>query len=133
MPATKQNARVAAAFQGGKDPQQDLILQWLGTLPTDERGGIRRSVMKYHLTQALLLYIHHSSQSGGKSVSVPIPSLKDTVPVSPPVTPVSSPVSMPVSSPIASTMSSPGAAAGAAKGPNRALRAKIAGSMASAK
>lgn len=52
--------RIAAAFQSDKDPQQDAVIAWLGTLPKDSRGGVKRSVMKYHLTRALLLY----TQSG---------------------------------------------------------------------
>ena len=52
--------RIAAAFQAEKDPQQDAVIAWLGSLPKDSRGGVKRSVMKYHLTRALLLY----TQSG---------------------------------------------------------------------
>ncbi len=54
--AATNNVRVAAAFQPGKDPQQDKIIEWLSNLPKDSRGGVKRSVMKYHLTRALLLY-----------------------------------------------------------------------------
>ena len=59
--ATPNNHRVAAAFQGGKDPQQDAIIAWLGMLPKDTRGGIKRSVMKYHMTRALLMYMQSGS------------------------------------------------------------------------
>lgn len=50
--------RVAATFQGGRDPDQDAVIQWLGTLPKDDKGQLRRSVLKYHLQRALLNYMH---------------------------------------------------------------------------
>lgn len=69
--------RVAATFQGGRDPDQDAVIQWLGTLPKDDKGQLRRSVLKYHLQRALLHYIHSglaSSQSVGVVPGAPAPS-----------------------------------------------------------
>lgn len=54
---TPNTYRIAAAFQAEKDPQQDAVIAWLGALPKDSRGGVKRSVMKYHITRALLLYM----------------------------------------------------------------------------
>lgn len=54
---TPNTYRIAAAFQAEKDPQQDAVIAWVGALPKDSRGGVKRSVMKYHLTRALLLYM----------------------------------------------------------------------------
>lgn len=71
--------RVAATFQGGRDPDQDAVIQWLSTLPKDEKGQLRRSVLKYHLQRALLNYIHSglaSSQSvGGVPAVMPVPQV----------------------------------------------------------
>lgn len=86
--ATPNNHRVAAAFQGGKDPQQDAVIAWLGTLPKDTRGGIKRSVMKYHMTRALLMYM----QSGADASAL----VNGLAPVSAPVVPASPPYSAPV-------------------------------------
>lgn len=98
--------RVAATFQGGRDPDQDAVIQWLGTLPKDDKGQLRRSVLKYHLQRALLHYIHSglaSSQSVGvvpgapatspaPRAATPAPTPAPAVPVVPvfaaPVTPV---------------------------------------------
>ena len=105
--------RIAAAFQAEKDPQQDAEIAWLGSLPKDSRGGVKRSVMKYHLTRALLLYtqsgadmstalhVGHTPQTPS-SVPAPAPSVVPTraavapVPVEPSVAPV-----VPVSAPVA--------------------------------
>ena len=84
--------RIAAAFQAEKDPQQDAVIAWLGSLPKDSRGGVKRSVMKYHLTRA----------QTPSSVPAPAPSVVPTraavapVPVAPSVAPV-----VPVSAPVA--------------------------------
>lgn len=80
--ATPNNHRVAAAFQGGKDPQQDAIIAWLGTLPKDTRGGIKRSVMKYHMTRALLMYMQSGSDVSALIAGTPPAS--PTLPVSRP-------------------------------------------------
>lgn len=72
--------RIAAAFQAEKDPQQDAVIAWLGALPKDVRGDVKRSVMKYHLTRALLLYMQSGADtstalhmgSGGPAVA-PVP------------------------------------------------------------
>ena len=66
MPST--NHRLAAAFQEGKDPQQEAVIQWLHSLPKDARGGVKRSVMKYHLTRALLMYIQSGSDTSAQLV-----------------------------------------------------------------
>ena len=73
--ATPNNHRVAAAFQGGKDPQQDAIIAWLGMLPKDTRGGIKRSVMKYHMTRALLMYMQSGSDVSALVAAHPRPLL----------------------------------------------------------
>ncbi len=62
------NHRLAAAFQEGKDPQQEAVIQWLHSLPKDARGGVKRSVMKYHLTRALLMYIQSGSDTSAQLV-----------------------------------------------------------------
>ena len=94
--------RIAAAFQAEKDPQQDAVIAWLGSLPKDSRGGVKRSVMKYHLTRALLLYtqsgadmstalhVGHTPQTPS-SVPAPAPSVVPTRAAVAPV-PVSAPV-----------------------------------------
>ena len=51
------NRRIAATFQSGRDPDQDQIVDWLKTLPVSGKGNVERSVMKYHITRALLMYI----------------------------------------------------------------------------
>ena len=60
---TPNTYRIAAAFQAEKDPQQDAVIAWLGALPKDSRGGVKRSVMKYHLTRALLLYMQSGADT----------------------------------------------------------------------
>lgn len=141
--ATPNNYRVAAAFQGEKDPQQDAIIAWLGNLPKDARGGIKRSVMKYHLTRALLMYMQSGADTSTSLINAPAPSSalsqKDgaTKPQPPsavvdsarnsPVTPVGNPpVSIPApvepQIPVLHDEVKP-------KGLNNALRKKIAGSM----
>lgn len=86
--------RVAATFQGGRDPDQDAVIQWLGTLPKDEKGQLRRSVLKYHLQRALLHYINSglaNSQSVGvvpSAQSMPAPASRPAVQVAPPAVPV---------------------------------------------
>ena len=54
---TSNGRRIAATFQGGRDPDQDQIVAWLKTLPVCDKGSVERSVMKYHITRALLMYI----------------------------------------------------------------------------
>lgn len=81
MPTTS-NRRIAATFQCGRDPDQDQIVEWLKTLPTSEKGMVERSVMKYHITRALLLYIQSgktSLASSSKQGVSDIPVLKDVV------------------------------------------------------
>lgn len=79
---TPNTYRIAAAFQAEKDPQQDAVIAWLGALPKDSRGGVKRSVMKYHLTRALLLYMQsgadtstalHIGSGASASSAAPIP------------------------------------------------------------
>jgi hypothetical protein len=53
--------RVAATFQADRDPSQDAIIGWLNTLAKNDRGQLHRSVLKYHLTQALLQYIPNAA------------------------------------------------------------------------
>lgn len=60
---TPNTYRIAAAFQAEKDPQQDAVIAWLGALPKDSRGGVKRSVMKYHITRALLLYMQSGADT----------------------------------------------------------------------
>ena len=63
--------RLGGRFQSGKDPQQDAIIAWLGTLPKDARGDIKRSVVKYHLTRALLLYIQSGADTSTAVLGAP--------------------------------------------------------------
>lgn len=79
--------RIAAAFQAEKDPQQDAVIAWLGALPKDVRGDVKRSVMKYHLTRALLLYMQSGADTstalhvGGSSAPArPTPAVPAAVP-----------------------------------------------------
>jgi hypothetical protein len=70
--------RVAATFQAGRDPSQDAIINWLNTLAKNERSQLHRSVLKYHLTQALLMYIPQAAMSTGSRalpVTPVVPSL----------------------------------------------------------
>ena len=80
---TPNTYRIAAAFQAEKDPQQDAVIAWLGALPKDSRGGVKRSVMKYHLTRALLLYMQSGADTStalhigsGASVAAPVPAAR---------------------------------------------------------
>lgn len=99
--------RIAAAFQAEKDPQQDAVIAWLGSLPKDSRGGVKRSVMKYHLTRALLLY----TQSGADtSTALHV----GHVPVAPSATPVQAPVAVPTRAAVAPTPVAPPAPVAAA-------------------
>ena len=153
--ATPNNHRVAAAFQGGKDPQQDAIIAWLGMLPKDTRGGINRSVMKYHMTRALLMYMQSGSDVSalvaGTSPAAPAVPASRPAPVAPartePAPTISShpvataapdaPASVPpaVSAPAAFSSPAPIPTLSdgvKAKGVNHALRNKIKNSMKSA-
>jgi len=63
------NHRIAAAFQEGKDPQQEAVIRWMRGLPKDARGGVKRSVFKYHLTRALLMYIQSGADTTANVLS----------------------------------------------------------------
>ena len=102
---TPNTYRIAAAFQAEKDPQQDAVIAWLGALPKDSRGGVKRSVMKYHLTRALLLYMQSGADTStalhiSSSVPVSLPARLHSPVASTPapasVTPVASPAPAPV-------------------------------------
>lgn len=101
--------RIAAAFQADRDPQQDAIIAWLGALPKDDRGGVKRSVMKYHLTRALLLYMQSGADTStalhiGSVQSVPT----GVLPVTPqrlPAPPAS--VATPQVTPVQATVTPP--------------------------
>lgn len=99
--------RIAAAFQAEKDPQQDAVIAWLGSLPKDSRGGVKRSVMKYHLTRALLLY----TQSGADtSTALHV----GNVPMAPNAAPTQAPASVPTRAAVAPTPVAPPAPVAAA-------------------
>ena len=146
--------RLGGRFQSGKDPQQDAIIAWLGMLPKDTRGGIKRSVMKYHMTRALLMYMQSGSDVSalvaGTSAAPAVPASRPA-PVAPartepaPTTsshPVATaapdaPASVPpaVSAPAAFSSPAPIPTLSdgvKAKGVNHALRNKIKNSMKSA-
>lgn len=55
--------RIAANFQCGKDPRQDAVIAWIDSLPVSEKGSIKNSVVKYHITEALLDYIKKTSKT----------------------------------------------------------------------
>lgn len=73
--------RVAATFQAERDPSQDAIINWLNTLAKNERGQLHRSVLKYHLTQALLQYIPRAATaSSGSQAVAPAPKAQALAP-----------------------------------------------------
>lgn len=76
MPTTSASRRIAATFQCGRDPDQDQIVEWLKTLPVNKKGMVERSVMKYHISRALLMYIQ-----SGKTQSVSVKAPVGNVPV----------------------------------------------------
>lgn len=153
MPTTSKDRRIAATFQCGRDPDQDQIVDWLKTLPVNNKGMVERSVMKYHITRALLLYIQSGNSSATSGVSVKsvqtkqledIPVLKDAVSqvstqTAPPVVnakvPTASAVTSPVAqAPVSTTPSAekpPAPVATKPSGAGSLLRKKIAQSMSS--
>ena len=111
---TPNTYRIAAAFQAEKDPQQDAVIAWLGALPKDSRGGVKRSVMKYHLTRALLLYMQSGADTStalhigsGASVAAPVPAARHLPSVA----------SAPAPSPAPAFAASPVSALSVAQGP----------------
>lgn len=138
--------RIAAAFQAEKDPQQDAVIAWLGSLPKDSRGGVKRSVMKYHLTRALLLYtqsgadtstalhVGHAPMAAGVApvqapAVVPTRAAVAPTPVAPPAPVAAAPA--PVSAPVAAARADAGIPVLTDAVPKKSggLRGKIAKSM----
>lgn len=62
--------RVAATFQGGRDPDQDAVIQWLSTLPKNDKGQLHRSALKYHMMRAILQYINSGLTTSQTPVGV---------------------------------------------------------------
>lgn len=109
---TPNTHRIAAAFQAEKDPQQDAVIAWIGALPKDSRGGVKRSVMKYHLTRALLLYMQSGADTstalhigGGTSPSAHFPGARPSHAAAPSHAVSPAPVASPSPSPVVSAPS----------------------------
>lgn len=137
MPTTTASRRIAATFQCGRDPDQDQIVEWLKTLPVNKKGMVERSVMKYHISRALLMYIQSGktqSVSVKTSTSVSdVPVLSNVVtppaPVHTPPVVASTPVQdVPVAQPSAPAVT-PAPVEQKPKGAGSLLRNKIAKSM----
>ncbi len=77
--------RIAATFQSGRDPDQDQIVEWLKTLPVSDKGNVERSVMKYHITRALLLYIQTGSMSKSQSIPHALVTVQPSITQAPPI------------------------------------------------